>query len=582
MNTSTLWLAIRCAAGTVASAAVLALTAAPMEAASFDGAQTGPNEWTYTLTFDPLDNYAVCPSPGNVATITLSGLAGVVGATPPTSTDFPPGLIDTINLLWSPAVSGGGTVVTWTHLGPGTGNLSDQRRVFGFKVFTATPAVNGAVNVASDGFSLDVSVIGPCPVKPADDRDFKGTTNGPAGPAVLQVSATGTGTFTDPDSAQRFGFRFEATSDPQGENVTGTVFFQNLSFPSVPPFVAPVECLEVSGSRAVLGADSHDAQGNVTGRVLLAVEDNGAPGAGRDAILAFGAGGPTVKPLCKEFLDVSGLTPIEDGEIVVEAAEAAPTGCPDASPLLTGPTGCTVLQSGSPTGKTFKVSIDGPPPGVHGNLCVGAGSRLSASGGGTVTLDVFLDPGPPPAICTSSSQNIRCAKAKVEELDADISKCEAFQTPKPCTPAAINGLPNDFSRDLFTLGGPAHTITGGPGENVICVSRVSLDGSKVIHLDGSATTTFVIQVAANGVFSLSGSSQIKVDGTNVQPADVVYNVLGAGPTVHMSGSTVLDGSLIGVRRNISITPGTINGGLCGDRNIKLSGASVCPAGQARP
>ena len=153
----------------------------PAEAADFEGVQTGPNEWTYTLTYDPLDNYAVCPAPGNVATIMLSGLQGVVGATAPTSTDFDPpgGALDTVNLAWAPAVSGGGTVVTWTHIGSGTGNFGVAKHVFGFKLFTATPMANGTVNVDSEGFSHDVSVTGPCPVQPADDRDFSRTTNGP-------------------------------------------------------------------------------------------------------------------------------------------------------------------------------------------------------------------------------------------------------------------------------------------------------------------------------------------------------------------------------------------------------------------
>ncbi|MGH8574894.1 MAG: hypothetical protein ACREX8_20355, partial [Gammaproteobacteria bacterium] len=174
--------------------ALLVLVPAPAGAASFAGTQTGPNEWTYTLTFDPLDNYAVCPPPGDVATITLSGLAGVVSATPPTSTDFPASL-DSVNLQWMPQVSNGGTVVTWTHQGPGTGNFDIPKHAFGFKVITGAPAVNGTVNVASDGFSRDVSASGPCPVQPADDRDFTGTTNGPVGsppppPPDLALSLT--------------------------------------------------------------------------------------------------------------------------------------------------------------------------------------------------------------------------------------------------------------------------------------------------------------------------------------------------------------------------------------------------------
>ena len=160
--------------------ALHALTAAPAEAASFVGTQTGPTEWTYTLTFDSLDNYATC---SGLARITLSGMVGVVRATPPTDTDFPPELHE-INLRWEPAVSEDGTSVTWTHVGSGTGNFSDQKHVFGFKVFTETPGVNGTVNAASDGIEIDLSTMPErCPAAGSDDRDFTGTTNGPVGEA---------------------------------------------------------------------------------------------------------------------------------------------------------------------------------------------------------------------------------------------------------------------------------------------------------------------------------------------------------------------------------------------------------------
>lgn len=173
--------------------------ATPAESERFHGVQTGPTEWTYTLSYEPHVNYAVCPSPGNIAAITLSGLQGVVSATGPTSTDFIPagGLLDTVNLQRASEVSDSGTVVTWTHFGPGTGNFTEDKHVFGFKVFTATPAANGTVNVASDGFSGDVRARG-CPVQPSDDRDFTQTTNGPVGPANQPPTANSDGLYSVP------------------------------------------------------------------------------------------------------------------------------------------------------------------------------------------------------------------------------------------------------------------------------------------------------------------------------------------------------------------------------------------------
>jgi len=73
-------------------------------AATMVGTQTGPDQWTYELTFAPLDNYLIFPvatESTNPTTITLTGLFGVTGATGPTSTDFPP-FQDAINLLWVP------------------------------------------------------------------------------------------------------------------------------------------------------------------------------------------------------------------------------------------------------------------------------------------------------------------------------------------------------------------------------------------------------------------------------------------------------------------------------------------------
>jgi hypothetical protein len=160
------------------------------------GQQISPTEWMYTVSYEPLDNYAVCPPPGNVATITLTGLSGVTSATAPTSTDIDTvtsdpttiNFFNSVNLAWVPEVLNGGTAVRWTHLGPGTGNWSVPLHVFGFKVVTAAPVQSGTVNVATDGFSMDVSASGPCPVQPADDRDFIGTTKGPVGATVLVVS----------------------------------------------------------------------------------------------------------------------------------------------------------------------------------------------------------------------------------------------------------------------------------------------------------------------------------------------------------------------------------------------------------
>lgn len=158
---------------------VLAITDAM--AVQFTGVQTGPGEWTYTLTYDPLDNYSICQPD---TTITLSGLSGVTQAFPPTSTDFPNPSSSDLNLLWTPQVLNGGTTVTWTHVGGGTGNFDTPMHVLGFRI-VAPASANGSVSVATSGFALDSTC-------PTTVLDITATTAGPVVAAAATVSSVPT------------------------------------------------------------------------------------------------------------------------------------------------------------------------------------------------------------------------------------------------------------------------------------------------------------------------------------------------------------------------------------------------------
>ncbi|HEX5311086.1 PEP-CTERM sorting domain-containing protein [Aquabacterium sp.] len=154
----------------VALAASLAVNASQAVEFTLSGATA--DTWTYTLTYNPLDNYAI-PGLATEATIRLTGLAGVVSATGPVSTDFVPDapFLDTINLNWTAQVLNGGTEVLWTHVGPGTGNFDVDKHVFGFSVF-APGATAGAATFQTTGFSTDVSFG-------SLSRDVRGQVVGP-------------------------------------------------------------------------------------------------------------------------------------------------------------------------------------------------------------------------------------------------------------------------------------------------------------------------------------------------------------------------------------------------------------------
>jgi hypothetical protein len=155
-----------------ALAASLLWAAAPAQAVQFTLSTQAADTWTYTLTYDPMDNYAV-HGLTETATIRLTGLSGVTSASGPTSTDFDDSWLSNLNMAWTPTVLNGGTEVLWSHIGPGTGNFSEAKHVYGFTV-TAPGAVNGTVGVATTMFTTDVtsgylprdisaSVAGPVP-----------------------------------------------------------------------------------------------------------------------------------------------------------------------------------------------------------------------------------------------------------------------------------------------------------------------------------------------------------------------------------------------------------------------------------
>lgn len=146
------------------------LLAAPAHAVQFALSGVAGDVFSYTLTYDPLDNYAI-PGWEDRATIRLSGLTGVVSAAGPTSTSYDDGFGNAINLNWTAEVLSGGTEVVFTHMGPGTGNYDVPMYVYGFSI-TAPGQVAGVVAFETSGFRTDTT-------NGLFDRDVMGTAVGP-------------------------------------------------------------------------------------------------------------------------------------------------------------------------------------------------------------------------------------------------------------------------------------------------------------------------------------------------------------------------------------------------------------------
>jgi autotransporter-associated beta strand protein len=95
------------------------------------------------------------------------------------------------------------------------------------------------------------------------------------------------------------------------------------------------------------------------------------------------------------------------------------------------------------------------------------------------------------------------------------------------------------------------TVSGAPGATVVLsLNNFIMSGSSTFTLQGTATTSFIINV--NRQFSLSRSAKIILSG-GVQWNNVVFNVRGKGSVVTLSGRSRLTGILNASQRTVGLT-----------------------------
>jgi len=264
------------------------------------------------------------------------------------------------------------------------------------------------------------------------------------------------------------------------------------------------------------------------------------------------------------------------------------TGCPTSNPLLGAGTECTVIESDA-----FKVSITGPAGQFQGDVCIGDGGSLDMSGDNFILGDVHFETTVACNGCTTGpTGRVRGADGQSGVVDvnaglvsAAIDACDnaaVVNAAKTCTIG-------DYTQSLSALASATadanvRRLTGLAGENVVCVSEVTVTTGKTIELFGGATTSFVINVKSGGAFTINGGKIVAV--APVTPSDVLYNVLGTGGDVSFTGggggvgccNASIDGTLIAIDRAIALAPGLINGQLCSNQKMDLvSGSAVrCP------
>ncbi len=131
--------------------------------------------------------------------------------------------------------------------------------------------------------------------------------------------------------------------------------------------------------------------------------------------------------------------------------------------------------------------------------------------------------------------------------------------------------PNRSYASIKLIKSQSLTILGAPGETVVLSLRnFRLFGNSVLTLQGTATTTFIINV--NRRFSLSGNAQIVLSG-GLQWNDVLFNVQGTGSTVSIRGNATLDGILLATGRTVVLSGQSIENGEIIANRVLIGGGS---------
>ena len=209
-----------------------------------------------------------------------------------------------------------------------------------------------------------------------------------------------------------------------------------------------------------------------------------------------------------------------------------------------------------------KADVTGSAGGINGDVCIGPNGGLNVTGSQFVTGTIHLAPG---ATLNKSGTGVIGPVLQNQDLSARITDTLAAATDfaaLPCTQS-------------FARWGASTVVVGAGGQNVICVGDVALHSGQVVTLSGGANDTFIVNVT--GRFELSSAGKIVASG--VPPSAIVYNVIGGGRQVQLSGAdggvaccrTSVDGTVLAVGRTIALAPGLVSGGVIGGQNIGLTG-----------
>ena len=207
------------------------------------------------------------------------------------------------------------------------------------------------------------------------------------------------------------------------------------------------------------------------------------------------------------------------------------------------------------------------PSSVIGNYGVGGQGTLSITGTSYIQGNLVMHRGGHPNL-SGSARITGTTSNNDTELNNALADAQSLSDA-----AAMEAVtPAYASLTNVNIGNPSQniTITGGPDQKVVLSLQNFTISNGTFTLQGTATTTFIINVAKN--FSLNNGS-ITLSG-GVMPQNVLFNILGKGGQVSLNQGTHLPGTLLALNRKVDLSGGHVTGKVIADQVVITSGGSV--------
>jgi len=205
------------------------------------------------------------------------------------------------------------------------------------------------------------------------------------------------------------------------------------------------------------------------------------------------------------------------------------------------------------------------PSSVIGNYGLGGQGKLSITGSSTITGKLVNHTGGQVNGANAISGGVTTNDAQLTQALADaqmLSDAAAAEASSPQYASMTNVNITNSNQSM--------SITGGPGEKIVLNLQSFVITQGSFTLQGTATTSFIINVAKN--FSLSGGSKILLSG--VPPQNVLFNIRGTGGQVAFSGGSSMSGILLALNRKVDLSGGHVTGKVIADQVVITSGGSV--------